>query len=296
MKSFCALTSSKSDFVQLYGAAWCRSCSFLSFPIDYAPRLASILNGEGCTPEGCEFRTSKPELAANPQSGAISSERAPVRPTLWAGRKTQIKRRGVLLLMLLVLLENWNSWGDVLLFRRPGRVVVINKQRNRTSECGFRAACAKREETLSLVQMYTRACAPRKRESGVRMRDILARNESWAARLVWKTRESENIMEHITNTRWSAGAAHTKRRRFRVFLVISLPTRNNGGAQSKHHARGESQHARELFGGLCFGEALPTRLNLSRTLPLRAWNLLADSSSCWATKIFNANLAARKSN
>jgi hypothetical protein len=53
---------------------------------------------------------------------------------------------------------------------------------------------------------YTRVCKRRTRMP----EDILARNESWAARLEWKTRASENIMEHITNTRADPQALRTQ--------------------------------------------------------------------------------------
>jgi hypothetical protein len=131
----------------------------------------------------------------------------------------------------------------------------------------------------------------RVRESGVRMPDILARNESWVARLKWKTRERESRErkhngahhKHALALHTQSGVDFTCFSLFRCQLGIMA-----AAAQSKHSARGESQHARELFGGLCSREApaaaaLPTRLNLSRTLLLRVWNLLADSSSCWAT-------------
>jgi hypothetical protein len=153
-----------------------------------------------------------------------------------------------------MLLVNWNSWGDVLLFRRPGRVVVINKQRNRTSECGFRAACAKRE---SLVEMYTRVCERAACECQISWRVMNLGWRGWNGKRERERAESENIMEHITNTRWSAGAAHTKRRRFHVFLVISLPTRNNGGggAVQTQRARRKSTCSRIIWGIMLQGGA-----------------------------------------
>lgn len=99
--------------------------------------------------------------------------------------------------------------------------------------------CQKRRDLCK----YTRACAKereREGESGVRMRDILARNESWAARHGAGMENERNIMEHITNTRWSADAAHTKRGGDSVdFACFSLFRCQLGimAAQSKHEAR-----------------------------------------------------------
>jgi hypothetical protein len=148
-----------------------------------------------------------------------------------------------------------------LLFRRPGRVVVINKQRNRTSECGFRACANKRRD-------YTRVCERECQKISWRVMNLGRRGRNGK-----RERASENIMEHITHHKHAdpeAPACTHKAQSgvdfawcfslFRCQLGIMAAAGRAGGAQSKHEARAKVNMLENYLGDYAPGRRRQRRL------------------------------------